>query len=423
MKKQHRSLLVLAGLIGVQAGFIGIGYNCISVLLSAVMQDTGFMASQLSVYYTIYTLASAVSVNFLSQCFFRGKGHFLLAALGVISAFSIGVMGWVTQVWQSYITAAFAGFAGCLCLIAAPIITNNWFRHNRGLVNGIVMAASGIAGAVFSPVCSALISRFGWRPTCLVLMGLILILVCLPCLLVVRAAPDGSGVPVPHNAAQSSDCLGKAAVSVRHTPPALALLLFFVLFMPRLLTQFCVQVPTYALSLGMPVMMAGTLTSLLMCGNIAGKLLFGFLLDKLGIRRVITGVYLLTAAAFVLLLAGGAAPLYLYVGTVCIGGIYALNTIGGAMLFLKVYGPTCYRKELARRSVAPMALAAFSSPAIALAYDTTGSYDGVLAMAALCCAAMAAALQTLTPHHIKGGSLHGIQTFARPDPGRNDLPQ
>ena len=75
MKKQHRSLLVLAGLIGVQAGFIGIGYNCISVLLSAVMQDTGFMASQLSVYYTIYTLASAVSVNFLSQCFFRGKGH------------------------------------------------------------------------------------------------------------------------------------------------------------------------------------------------------------------------------------------------------------------------------------------------------------------------------------------------------------
>lgn len=59
------------------------------------------------------------------------------------------------------------------------------------------------------------------------------------------------------------------------------------------------------------------------------------------------------------------------------------------MLCLTLYGPEDYKKQYARKSAVAAALAALSGPAIALAYDATGTYAPVMAAGAIACAAMA----------------------------------
>lgn len=95
-----RRAAVLAGLILVQAAFLGVGYNSVTVLLSAVIDGMGFLTSQMSVYYTIYTLASAVCVTGLTALFFKGAGCW---PRGLGCCFRVA--GWCTRarrLWDVY---------------------------------------------------------------------------------------------------------------------------------------------------------------------------------------------------------------------------------------------------------------------------------------------------------------------------------
>ena len=83
---------VLIGLIGLQAGFIGIGVNSLSVVFAAILRDTGFSAGEFSVYYTISALAAALGIAPLTKLFLRVDGRWLLALLGTASAVGIGAM-------------------------------------------------------------------------------------------------------------------------------------------------------------------------------------------------------------------------------------------------------------------------------------------------------------------------------------------
>ena len=53
------------------------------------------------------------------------------------------------------------------------------------------------------------------------------------------------------------------------------------------------------------------------------------------------------------------------------------------MLCLTLYGPEDYKKQYARKSAVAAALAALSGPAVAFAYDATGTYAPVMAAGAI----------------------------------------
>ena len=82
-------------------------------------------------------------------------------------------------VWTLYAKAVLCGVAGVL--ISSSVLTqiiNNWFWERRGLLIGIICAASGIGGSVFSPILGVILERSGWQAACLLLCALVLI--CVP---------------------------------------------------------------------------------------------------------------------------------------------------------------------------------------------------------------------------------------------------
>ena len=66
----------------IQAGMMGVIINCTGIVFSAVLEDCGFRAGDLSVYYTIRSLASAAAVGVTSRLFFRYGGKAVMGALG-----------------------------------------------------------------------------------------------------------------------------------------------------------------------------------------------------------------------------------------------------------------------------------------------------------------------------------------------------
>lgn len=91
---------VLAGMVLIQAGMMGVIINCTGIVFSAVLEDCGFRAGDLSVYYTIRALASAAVVGVTSRLFFRYGGKAVMAALGAILALSFGSMYFFDSLWQ-----------------------------------------------------------------------------------------------------------------------------------------------------------------------------------------------------------------------------------------------------------------------------------------------------------------------------------
>lgn len=383
-----RVWFVLAGLIMVQAGFTGVGVNCISVLFAAILKDTGFLTGELFLYYTVSGLVSAACLSWLTRRFFAGRGLLLLAILGVVSACGIGMMSLFTHVWQWYIAAAFAGIGGSLCPVVVPVMVNNWFPKKTGLINGAVMASSGLAGALLSPLCSAFTERFGWRQTALFLMAMLLLAVIPSCLLAIRVVPpdtdDMKQEPTVRSGAVS---FASPALPAKEqcAPRWLPVLLLAILLIPMIIVQLCFQVPTYAQSLGYTPMVGGYLASLLMIGNVGGKLTFGMLADKIGIYNTARGAFILSGLALLLLARGNRIPGMLYAGSLLLGIIYSLATVVIILLCLDIYGPVGYRNHIGRINAVIRVGAAFSGPLIAYSYDRFGAYQPVMLICAALC--------------------------------------
>ncbi|MBO5491757.1 MAG: hypothetical protein J5974_00345 [Pyramidobacter sp.] len=60
---------VVIAAMGVLGGAMGVIINTNGILFAAVIRDMGFRAGDLSVYYTILYLVSALSVTFTSRWF------------------------------------------------------------------------------------------------------------------------------------------------------------------------------------------------------------------------------------------------------------------------------------------------------------------------------------------------------------------
>lgn len=386
--KIHRAWIVLAGMVLIQAGIIGVLTNCTGILFAAILADTGFRAGDLSIYYLIRSLASALTVGFTCRLFFERNARVVLAILGTMYCASIGAMFFFGELWQWYVSAVFAGI-GCGCSpVAIPIVLNNWFHEKNGFVIGVTMSASGVAGAVFSPICSDLLTLFGWRMTAVIMAGIALILIVVPSLLILVPTPGQAGCQpygVRLEEAAHADRAETRAVSAREPQAYIFALCLLALLAGGSLVQFNNQLPTYAQSVGYAISVGGIMTSCCMVGNLLGKLVFGTLVDRIGIYRAVR-VYLagIAASMVIFLLFFKVVPI-LYTGAFLYGICYAISTMSPSLLFLDLYGEERYKGKVSRAQAINGVVFAILSAAFPYVYDWTGSFDAVFVFGIVLC--------------------------------------
>ena len=249
----------------------------------------------------------------------------------------------------------------------APLMATviGWFDKHRSLAVSLVSLGGGVAPMVITPLATVLIGQMGWR-SAMMTTALVAAALIIPTGMLIRRPPatpaetpaDGEATP------QSSG--GSSILAVMRTPQFIVLAgVFFLCCAAHSGPIF--HTVSYAMLCGASALAAASIYSVEGVAGLFGRLLFGVLADRLGVKRVIIGGLVLQAVgiytyiyvaeltqfymlAVVLGLAyGGVMPLYAVLardyfppqvmGTV-LGGItmtaslgMAFGPVGGGWLF------------------------------------------------------------------------------------------
>lgn len=369
---------IMAAMMCIQAGSLGILMNCNGILFSAVIRDLGFRAGDLSLYYTIRSLVTAFFVTTTTRLVFEKKSNVVMAILGCFYTLPYLAMFSFSKLWQFYIAGALTGIGMSCTMTVIPMVLNNWFRTKNGMVIGLTVSASGVAGALFSPVCSRLIVNFGWRATA-VIMGVIgFCLIVLPAFFFLIPTPEEAGER-PYGASEAVKEEKKDTESgmKRVLPLSVFIMTLVAILGPGSLVQFNQQLSTYAQTIGYTIETGALLTSLSMIGNLTGKMMLGALADRIGVYRAMLVFLAVCVCAMTGYLTLSASRPALLVTAMLYGTVYSIGMTTPSLLYLDLYGKAGYREKLSRMQAVNSVSGAVFGAVFPYMYDLTGSFRPV----------------------------------------------
>ncbi|MER6981282.1 MFS transporter, partial [Streptomyces carpinensis] len=239
-----------------------------------------------------------------------GIRRVVAAALTVI-ALGSGLTVWMTAAWQLLLCwGLLVGLGtGSMALAFAATVTNRWFTERRGLVTGILTAASASGQLVFLPLLSWIVERHDWRPAA-VTVALAALAVVPFVWLLLRDHPADIGVrpygakefvpkpdPVPGAARRAVTVLSSAV----RTGPFWLLAGTFAICGAS--TNGLIQthfVPA-AHDHGMPITAAASLLAVIGVFDVVGTIASGWFTDRFEPRRLLAVYYALRGISLLFL--------------------------------------------------------------------------------------------------------------------------
>ena len=262
-------------------------------------------------------------------------------------------------------------------------------KKTYGVAMGIAMACAGIGGAIMNPLGNFFIQQFGWRMTYF-LMGAIALVLVLPfTLLLVRAKPADMGtLAYGEEAGESQESAAQQVLTGVPAKVALRSLSFVCIFLVAGCIAFCTAfiqlVPTFAGTVGLSAI-AAFMASAVMIGNIAGKLVLGWLNDKLGPKRAALLGIAAVCASFLLLFLTALGPAAALVGAFLLGISMSLIAVSMPLIVRSAYGSRDYSQIFYIVTMAPSLVGSLGMAAIGFMYDAFGSYNPILVVGIVCC--------------------------------------
>lgn len=219
----------------------------------------------------------------------------------------------------------------------APMIaiTTAWFEKNRSLAVSLVSAGMGVAPMTISPFARWLISAYDWR-TAMLTIGIVAWTLLVPAALLVRRSPAAaaSGDIDPDLLAQSNGTLLKQAF---RSPQLLVLgLTFFACCAAHSGPIF--HMVSYAMVCGVAPMAAVSIYSVEGLAGLGGRLVFGLLADRLGVKPVLVAGLMVQALAIAAYLVVSRLSEF-YTLAVVFGGAYGGVMPLYAVLAREYFGP------------------------------------------------------------------------------------
>ena len=372
-------LMVIISMCGLAAASLGLMVNVAGVFFTPVSADLGIGKASVSLTLTISNLAFAVGGILSPKLIRSGNFKKMLLLFAIIFSGATMLLSLAPGLWALYLLNAVRGLAaGIIGMVLLTIVINNWFYESTSLATSIAMAFSGIAGAIFSPVLSSIITSAGWR-TGYLAAGILIFLFELPALLLpigfmprdIEAQPFGTKKETADPAESSS--------SVQRFPMMIMILLCAYGILVSYLASYPPHFPSLADGYGLPTAIGSMMLSVCMVANSGGKILFGFLSDRLGTKKTIPlfGIAITVGAVLLVLLR---IPAAMFVGAFLFGLCYAMN-IGAISATRELAGRQKYNEVYPIINMTATLANAFGSSLVGVMYDASGSYTGALSLA------------------------------------------
>lgn len=375
-----RYLLILIAMAGMIATSVGLTTNVAGLFFTPVADEFGILKGQVSMTLTICNLVFAAGGMFAPKLL---KEEWLRPLLIIGTALIAGCTALLAlsgNIMMMYVLNALRGFAaGVLGFVCVTMIINNWFVAKVGLATSIAMSCSGVAGALFSPIVSAVIESGGWRAGYLavaVLMALLNLpaILFVPCLDPKTKGMQALGYTENSKAEKAGESGTSNAAKISMALFAMAILYAFLGCGATALPQ---HFPGIAGSYGMAASVGALMLSVCMAANSIGKIILGAMADRLGSRLSLLIYCALTITAVVLLWLVR-IPVSMYAGAVLYGLTYSLGTVGVVMITKDLFGLENYGRTYPTISLAGTVANALFSSLIGFLYDFSGNYTGTL---------------------------------------------
>ncbi|MET0284713.1 MAG: MFS transporter [Polyangiales bacterium] len=271
------------------------------VLMLPLEREFGWTRSQVSVSAAtgifLYGLMGPFAAA-LMQSF--GLKRTLLIALTAMGAATFA-SSFMETYWQLIATwGVLSGLAsGCITVVLGATVVNRWFATQRGLVMGIMTAATATGTLLFMPALAALAEQGGFRPV-VTAVAMACIALVPPVLWLLPESPASIGLRrygatedeevVPAHANPLKHALGALAKATRHRD---FWLLFATFFVCGATTNGLVGSHLIALcgDNGIPEVRAAGLLAMMGVFDLIGTTLSGWLTDRYDARKLLFVYY------------------------------------------------------------------------------------------------------------------------------------
>ena len=359
---------------------LGLGNLPNNLYIVPVSQHFGFSRGDFSLIFTFINIAVAL-VQLSYAALVRRFGVRVLLSAGAL-LFPLGhlVNSFAVTLPAFYAGATLTGFSlGLVSITSVAILVNNWFDQNQGTVLGMVAAASGWGGSLFSIIVGQEIARSGFQATYLY-TAIALVFAALPAVFLLRSQPPvppgpaparpGRGSPLPPEPLDTSQPQKNLLKTPAGLMAAVAIFLFGFTINP-----IWANTPAVLVEKGYsPVFAASIYSGILLVMGVA-KIVLGYINDRLGSRAsVLLALGAFVLATVILLLAQSEWQIWVFmfldgIAMTCMTIIIPLYAMG-------VLGRQNFSHYLGFYVAILQIGISLSTSAMNYAYDLTGTYSG-----------------------------------------------
>ncbi len=344
--------VLVACLIGLAFGYSNAAYLSFGLFVLPLSETFGWGRGDISVGSTIMSLSVAALAPVAGMLIDRyGPRRVLLPAV-VLFAITLASMWFLTpNLWHFYaMCVLIAVTAVCTAPATYARIIVNWFDRLRGLALGIALTGIGIGATIVPPLVQRVSAEWGWRSAYLALA--VCVLATLPVLaMILRDDPRQMGLtpdndPTPVSGSKNSATSGLTAREAIRTASFWLMVFSFVVFGAYTLGTVVHLVPLLV-DRGLDRPTAALAASSLGFALIAGRLVAGYLLDRVFAPYVVVAVMLAPVIAMATLALGASSVPVVFACAILLGiGLgaeldfmsYLLSRYFGLRAYAQLYG-------------------------------------------------------------------------------------
>lgn len=370
--------VVIAAMIGVAVGLSPLPFYTIGMFAPELSREFGWsfasMMGSIAVQSGVVMLVSPLAGAVIDRYGARPVALISLTLFG-LCFMSLGLNnGSLIVFYGQWVVMSVLG-AGTLSATWTRVV-NGWFDRNRGLALGLASTGTGLTGFLIKPFTAWLIVSFGWR-TAFFVIGLLPIVIGVPFVFRLfrerqAAGVDPAGAPAAPVAEQGFT-LSQALRSAR----------FWILAAAFLLIAFALTAPTPNMenilkTFRFDLPEIGRITASFGLAVIAGRIIGGWLLDRIWAPLCAFGVLMIPAAGSWLLTGSTVSTTEAFLAVLAIGFgagfefdllAYLINRYFGQRHYGAIYG--CFYTVIALGSGLGPVVYGFS-------FDRSGTYQMAL---------------------------------------------
>lgn len=361
--------------------------NSFGVFFDPLLSEFGWLRATLSgaasLGFLVHGVLSIAAGSLNDRC----GPRLIMTGCGLFLGTGYLLMAGITEVWHLYLVYGVlvgVGLSGVDVVLLSTVA--RWFRKRRGMMTGVIKMGTGVGMVVMPVLITRVIAGFGWRTAFAVLGGIILVAMTALSQLLVRD-PGGKNQRIDNGAAPVPGAGGRAPEEGLAFGQAVRTVQFRTVCAVYFIVLFCVftivmHVVQHAIDLGIPAPSAAGILSVIGGVSIAGRLVMGGAVDRIGEKTSLLVSLLLLLAA--LLWLQGTRRLWMFYVFAAVygfahGGFFTLSS----PLVARLFGTRSHGLLFGLVIFSSTVGGALGPVAAGHLFDVTRSYDAVFWMLAL----------------------------------------